>query len=63
MGTRGGGRLHRALLGSVAQEVLGRVRCDVLVVPQNLNPSIESQARKYDRKVPQDERHASVSNR
>lgn len=33
MGTSGKGRVHRALLGSVATEVLHEVRCDVLVVP------------------------------
>jgi universal stress protein E len=34
MGTRGRGRLQRALLGSVANQVLNRARCDVLVVPE-----------------------------
>jgi nucleotide-binding universal stress UspA family protein len=34
MGTRGGGRLHRALLGSVANHVLHEVDCDILIVPQ-----------------------------
>jgi universal stress protein E len=34
MGTRGGGRMHRALLGSVAREVAHQARCDVLLVPQ-----------------------------
>jgi nucleotide-binding universal stress UspA family protein len=34
MGTRGGGRIHRAFLGSVAREVAQRVRCDVLLIPQ-----------------------------
>jgi universal stress protein E len=33
MGTRGGGRLHRALLGSVANRVLHDAACDVLIVP------------------------------
>jgi universal stress protein E len=33
MGTRGGGRLHRALLGSVANRVLHEITCDALVVP------------------------------
>jgi nucleotide-binding universal stress UspA family protein len=33
MGTRGGGRLHRALLGSVANSVIRDVNCDVMVVP------------------------------
>jgi nucleotide-binding universal stress UspA family protein len=35
MGTRGGGRIHRAFLGSVAREVAYQVRCDVLLVPQD----------------------------
>jgi len=34
MGTRGGGKLHRAFLGSVAREVAYQARCDVLLVPQ-----------------------------
>ena len=33
MGTRGGGRMHRALLGSVANRVVHHVPCDVMVVP------------------------------
>lgn len=33
LGTRGRGRLGRALLGSVANRVLATARCDVLVVP------------------------------
>jgi universal stress protein E len=33
MGTRGGGRVHRALLGSVAIRVLSEIECDALVVP------------------------------
>jgi len=36
MGTRAGGRIHRALLGSVAREVVYQARCDVLLVPQNV---------------------------
>lgn len=34
MGTRGGGRLHRALLGSVANRVLPEMTCDTLIVPE-----------------------------
>jgi nucleotide-binding universal stress UspA family protein len=34
LGTRGGGRLHRALLGSVANRVLHDAACDVLIVPE-----------------------------
>jgi universal stress protein E len=33
LGTRGHGRLRRALLGSIASEVMGAVYCDVLLVP------------------------------
>ena len=33
LGTRGHGRIRRALLGSVALEVLRDARCDVLLVP------------------------------
>ena len=33
LGTRGHGRFRRALLGSVASEVMNAVRCDVLLVP------------------------------
>jgi nucleotide-binding universal stress UspA family protein len=34
LGTRGHGRFRRALLGSVATEVLRTVQCDVLLVPE-----------------------------
>jgi nucleotide-binding universal stress UspA family protein len=34
MGTRGGGRLRRALVGSVANRVLHEVTCDALIVPE-----------------------------
>jgi nucleotide-binding universal stress UspA family protein len=34
MGTRGGGRLRRALVGSVANRVLHETDCDVLIVPK-----------------------------
>ncbi|RYG73321.1 hypothetical protein EON77_12155, partial [bacterium] len=33
LGTRGGGRLHRALLGSVANSVVRQVATDVMIVP------------------------------
>ena len=36
MGTRGYGRLGRALIGSVASRVLATARCDVLVVPDQV---------------------------
>jgi nucleotide-binding universal stress UspA family protein len=35
LGTRGHGRFRRALLGSVASEVLRAVQCDVLLVPDH----------------------------
>jgi universal stress protein E len=34
MGTHGGGRLRRALVGSVANRVLHETTCDVLIVPE-----------------------------
>jgi universal stress protein E len=34
MGTRGAGRLRRALVGSVANKVLHDTSCDVLIVPE-----------------------------
>jgi universal stress protein E len=34
MGTRGGGRLRRALVGSVANRVLHEITCDALIVPE-----------------------------
>jgi universal stress protein E len=34
LGTRGHGRLRRALLGSTAHEVLRHAECDVLLVPE-----------------------------
>src|SRR5690349_8270786 len=37
MGTRGGGRLRRALVGSVANRVLHEAECDVLIVPDGSN--------------------------
>jgi len=44
MGTRGGGRLHRALLGSVANRVVHDVACDVLVVPAGSFPALRPRA-------------------
>lgn len=43
VGTRGRGRIHRALLGSVANQVLESVPCDVLIVPEGsfLKPSLQ----------------------
>jgi nucleotide-binding universal stress UspA family protein len=37
MGTRAGGTIHRAFLGSVAGEVAHQARCDVLLVPQDVS--------------------------
>lgn len=42
MGTRGHGRFRRALLGSVASEVLGSLRCDVLLVPDRGTSGLRS---------------------
>jgi nucleotide-binding universal stress UspA family protein len=53
LGTRGRGRIGRALLGSVANAVLHRAHCDVLVVPAgSFNP-------KKTRRVPIRRAHAS----
>jgi nucleotide-binding universal stress UspA family protein len=45
MGTRGRGPLRRALLGSVANEVLNEAWCDVFVVPEGSFDRIASPAR------------------
>jgi len=45
MGTRGRGPLRRALLGSVANEVLNEAWCDVFVVPEGSFEPAASQAR------------------
>lgn len=37
LGTRGHGRLRRALLGSTAHELLRNAECDVLLVPEGVN--------------------------
>jgi len=42
MGTRGGGRLHRALVGSVANRVLHEVSCDALIVPEGSFGMVQS---------------------
>jgi hypothetical protein len=34
MGTHGGGRLRRALVGSVANRIIHDTSCDVLIVPE-----------------------------
>lgn len=39
IGTPGYGALKRILLGSVADEVLRRVECDILAIPAGVNPS------------------------
>ena len=40
MGTRGYGRARRALLGSVANQVMHEAKCDVLIVPEGSVRSI-----------------------
>ena len=47
MGTRGGGRLHRAVLGSVANSVIRQVACDVMVVPAGTQPVPDTRAAAY----------------
>lgn len=39
MGTRGHGRARRALLGSVATQILRQAKCDLLVVPDGSQPA------------------------
>ena len=56
MGTRGGGRLHRALLGSVANRVLHQIACDALVVPDG---SFGTSLRKW----PRNARHGTRAGR
>lgn len=43
VGTRGDARMRRAMLGSVANQLLKSVSCDVLIVPHPLDPSRSSQ--------------------
>jgi universal stress protein E len=54
MGTRGRGRLHRALLGSVANRVLHEIESDVLIVPEGSFGASRS-------KIVLGQRHARVS--
>ena len=49
LGTRGRGRLGRALLGSVANRVLATARCDVLVVPDTTE-SVSARLHRVDRR-------------
>jgi len=44
MGTRGGGRLRRALVGSVANRVLHEAECDVLIVPEGSSGQVRSKS-------------------
>jgi nucleotide-binding universal stress UspA family protein len=44
MGTRGYGRARRALLGSVANQVMHQAKCDVLVVPEGSTRSNTQQS-------------------
>jgi hypothetical protein len=40
LGTRGYGRFRRALLGSVAAEVMHTLQCDVLLVPERASRAV-----------------------
>jgi len=42
MGTRGGGALHRALLGSISNRTLHEVSCDTLIVPEEPKKTFRS---------------------
>jgi universal stress protein E len=44
MGTQGGGRLRRALVGSVANRVLHETSCDVLIVPNGSSGTPRSES-------------------
>jgi nucleotide-binding universal stress UspA family protein len=50
LGTRGDGRMRRAVLGSVANQVLKLAPCDMLIVPQGASEA--STARDADRTAP-----------
>ena len=52
MGTRGGGRLRRALVGSVANRVLHETDCDVLIVPEGSVGKARSKLEFGDRRSP-----------
>jgi nucleotide-binding universal stress UspA family protein len=43
IGTRAGGRVHRALLGSVARQVLHGIECDALIVPVGSSRALHGQ--------------------
>jgi nucleotide-binding universal stress UspA family protein len=60
MGTRGAGRVRRALIGSVAHRVLRETGCDVLVVPEGSFGSARSELVNGARR-PRDLRRASES--
>jgi hypothetical protein len=49
LGTRGDGRMRRAVLGSVANQVLKLAPCDMLIVPQGTSEA--STAHDADRTV------------
>ena len=57
MGTRAGGRIHHALLGSVAREVAHQARCDVLLVPQNAS---SARRRPIERKGEQERQRNAI---
>jgi nucleotide-binding universal stress UspA family protein len=53
MGTQGGGRLHRALIGSVANHVLHETLCDVLVAPEGSVGAVASRLELGSRRLVQ----------
>jgi nucleotide-binding universal stress UspA family protein len=58
MGTRGGGRVQRALLGGVANRVMQEVACDALIVPEG---SCAAPRKAFQRHTTPIEQHANPS--
>jgi nucleotide-binding universal stress UspA family protein len=62
MGTRGYGRFRRALLGSVAREVLSATTCDVLIVPEGSSQAPQWGKRRTMRTPVRERAASSASN-